>query len=209
MGDNNQNNNNQVQNPAGTGTATEQNQNPNTNTGGIDFGKFEEIIEKRLPGLMKSVLKSNGVEDDSDISGIISAYQNSKTQAQNAVNQELETLRKENEGYKARERQANIDSVVNATAKSLNIDTEKLAMMKYDLGDAVDKAGKVDADKLKTVLEDLATKAPWLKTENTSANNENNNNNNSGFKPGNNTKPATTAEERAALIKEVEKQLRI
>lgn len=205
MGDNNQNNNNQVQNPAGTGTATEQSQNPNTNTGGIDFGKFEEIIEKRLPGLMKSVLKSNGVEDDTDISGIISAYQNSKTQAQNAVNQELETLRKENEGYKARERQANIDTVVNATAKSLGINTDYLARTRYDLGDAVDKDGKVDASKVKSVLEALITDAPWIKETKTETKPENN----SGFKPGQGGKGTTPEQEREALIKALEKRARV
>lgn len=194
MGDNNNQNNNQEtnnqnNNGTGTGTVTEnQNQNPNNNqnTGGIDYAKLDEIIEKRTNSLLKSVLKSNGVEDENELSGIISAYRNSKTQAQNAQNDRIAELEKENQAYKAKERENAINSVVNSTAKTLGIDTDRLSMMKFDVSVAVDKDGKVDADKMKQALEALVEKAPWLKSEtNNNANNQNNNGNNGGFKPGN------------------------
>ena len=194
MGDNTNNNqetNNNQNNGTGTGTVTEnQNQNPNNNnnqnTGGIDYAKLDEIIEKRTNSLLKSVLKSNGVEDENELSGIISAYRNSKTQAQNATNERLAELEKENQAYKAKERENAINSVVNSTAKTLGIDTDKLAMMKFDTSEAVDKDGKVDAGKMKTALEALVEKAPWLKNENAdNNNNQNNNGNQNGFKPGN------------------------
>ena len=197
MGDNNQNNNqetnnNQNNNGTGTGTVTEnQNQNPNNNNnnqnaGGLDFAKLDEILEKRMNSVLKSVLKGNGVEDEGDLSGIISAYRNSKTQAQNAQNDRIAELERENNAYKAKERENAINSVVNSTAKTLGIDTEKLAMMKFDTSEAVDKDGKVDAAKMKQALEALVEKAPWLKNENAdNNNNQNNNGNNGGFKPGN------------------------
>ena len=195
MGDNTNNNqetNNNQNNGTGTGTVTEnQNQNPNNNnnqnTGGIDYAKLDEIIEKRTNSLLKSVLKSNGVEDENELSGIISAYRNSKTQAQNATNERLAELERENNAYKAKERENAINSVVNSTAKTLGIDTERLSMMKFDVSVAVDENSKVDVDKVTKALEALVEKAPWLKseTDNNNANNQNNNGNNGGFKPGN------------------------
>lgn len=185
MGDNTNNNqetNNQNNNGTGTGTVTEQAQ--------FDYDKFEEIMtkvmSKREDSVAKSILKDNGIDGD-DLKDFLATYKAQKEAKANSATQELENLRKENEAYKAREKENAINSVVNSTAKTLGIDTDKLAMMKFDTSTAVDKDGKVNADKMKTALEALVEKAPWLKseTDNNNANNQNNNGNNGGFKPGN------------------------
>lgn len=171
-----ENNNNQNQDPnnnAGTGTATEQAQ--------FDYDKFEEIMtkvmSKREDSVAKSILKDNGIDGD-DLKDFLATYKAQKEAKANSATQELENLRKENEAYKAREKENAINSAVNATAKTLGIDTERLSMMRFDTSDAVDQDGKVDADKMKTALEALVTKAPWLKVDSTETQS-------SGFKPGN------------------------
>lgn len=185
MGDNTNNNqetNNQNNNGTGTGTVTEQAQ--------FDYNKFEEIMtkvmSKREDSVAKSILKDNGIDGD-DLKDFLATYKAQKEAKANSANQELENLRKENNAYKAKERENAINSVVNSTAKTLGIDTDRLSMMKFDVSVAVDENSKVDVDKVTKALEALVEKAPWLKseTDNNNANNQNNNGNNGGFKPGN------------------------
>ena len=159
--ENNQNNN--AQNTTGQNNA---NQTSST----IDYNKIQEMIDGRNAKTEDSVLKSyfqkQGLSAE-EMESAISAFKTQKVNQVNAQSRELseaqETLRKtqlENQRLK-------IEKKAYDFIDELNIDNKTMPYLlkMADLGNCVDKDGKVLEDTLKTALEKVVNDIPGLKKQ--------------------------------------------
>ena len=144
----NQNVNETNQNTETTNTNNKNNGNDNSEL----FTRLDAIIEKRLDGLTKSILKDNGTSDD-DIKDIISQYKTHKATKTKQTTDEIETLRKENASLKSQILEGKLSSAAIKVADKVGIDSKYLpqVMKLADLSN-VEKNGEIDEDKLSEAM---------------------------------------------------------
>ena len=115
----NKNVNETNQNTDTTNTNNKNNGNDNSEL----FTRLDAIIEKRLDGLTKSILKDNGTSDD-DIKDIISQYKTHKATKTKQTTDEIETLRKENASLKSQILEGKLSSAAIKVADKVGIDSD-------------------------------------------------------------------------------------
>jgi hypothetical protein len=184
--ENNTQNNQNVQDTQNTNNQNTQNTNdgvqnnqvnnaPDTNsTEWLD--KLDSIINKRIDGLAKSILKDNGVNDN-DIKDIISQYNSNKaTKAKNTVD-EISQLKAENASLKKRIMDGDLLTSANKQADKLNIDKKYISQVLKlaDLSKATD-GDKINEDALNEAMAKVVEECGVFKVS------KNNTESNSGFK---------------------------
>lgn len=175
----------------------ENKQNPTTNEGGIDttnaggvntnnaggidngansndalFKKLDEILEQRGNGIVKNILKQNGLDDDG-VKDVLAAYMESKKSKKTEVETELANLRKTNEELNNKLKASEKNAIVAKQAKELGI-TETNLKFVTKLADFsnIEKDGKYDEEAIKSALEAVINEVPAFKTETKSDNND-------------------------------------
>ena len=131
--------------------------------------KFDELLTKRMDGVAKSILKSNGMEDD-EIKTFIESYRAKKKEAEDSKINELELLKSENESLKKSIYQTKLNDELNKLANELNFDSKYTSQI-IKLADmsGVRNKGEVNSEKLKEavnkVLEECEVFKNTKKTE--------------------------------------------
>ena len=131
-----------------TETTNTKNENDNSEL----FTRLDAIIEKRLDGLTKSILKDNGTSDD-DIKDIISQYKTHKATKTKQTTDEIETLKKENASLKSQILEGKLSSAAIKVADKVGIDSKYIpkVMKLADLSN-VEKNGDIDEEKLSEAM---------------------------------------------------------
>lgn len=114
--------------------------------------KLDSIINKRIDGLAKSILKDNGVGDD-DIKDIINKYKSNKAAKVKTANDELEQLKTENASLKKKIMDGDLLIAANKHAEKLNIDKKYISQVLKlaDLSKATE-GDKVNEDALNEAM---------------------------------------------------------
>jgi hypothetical protein len=129
--------------------------------------QLDKIVERRVPGLIKSALKENGVTDDEEIKAIVDSYRANKGTASKETAAQLEALAAENAALKAAQLKVTLDAAVAKVAGTLEVAPERVLALAKLAGDgiakAVDKDGKIDEAAIKKALEDSLKDVPEFK----------------------------------------------
>jgi hypothetical protein len=152
-------------NAGGVNTNNAGGMNNETNTNDALFQKLDEILEKRSNGIVKNILKENGL-DDSDIKDVLASYTESKKSKKDAVETELATLRQTNAELNNKLKASEKNALVAKQAKELGIAESNLKFV-TKLADFsnIEKDGKYDEEAIKSALETVINEVPAFKTE--------------------------------------------
>jgi len=112
--------------------------------------KFEEILNKRIDGVAKSILKANGMEEDEEIKSFIASYHQKKEENNKKITDEMEALKKENEELKTNAFKNEVETSIKGLSGKLGFDekyTKQITKL-ADLSDIKNETGKVSEEKL-------------------------------------------------------------
>jgi hypothetical protein len=128
---------------------------------------FDSVIERKMPQIMRSALKEQGIEDD-EAKGIITAYrEGKKTQADTGAKQ-LADLEAQVATLTAEKQQAALSAEVTRIATELDVDPTRITHLSKlaDLSAAV-KDGTPDGKVVKAALEKVLEDVPEFKKQQT------------------------------------------
>lgn len=130
------------------------------------FKKLDDIIEKRSQGIIKSVLKDNGIED-SDIGEIVAKYKEAKKAGKEKSVNDMQSLKAKNSALESELLNIKLNNNAATIATEIGLDTKKLtyAMKMADLNGVVND-GAIDSAKLKDALTKVLTDIPEFKSTN-------------------------------------------
>lgn len=128
------------------------------------FTKLDEIITKRTNGLVKSILKEQGVDGD-ELKDLVSAYNTNK---QNKAKEQIENktkLRNENTQLKEQLSDMKFQGEVNKLASELEFsqDADKYLSKLINKNEYLDDKGEIKVDDLKKGMEQVLKDFPALK----------------------------------------------
>lgn len=135
----------------------------------IDYGKIEEIVNKRqqstADSVLKGYLKEQGLTGD-ELTQAINEFKNQKAQAQKNAQQEQENMKLENQKLKTQIINSNIDSKVTTLAVNDGVQAEKIPFLLklIDRKDLVNDKGEIDEAKCKASIENVVKAFPDFKT---------------------------------------------
>lgn len=139
-----------------TQETTEQNNNAGTTTAKNTENfeeKFDEILNKRMDKIAKSILKDNGMEDE-EIKNFIKSYHTKKEESSKKITDEIETIRKENEALKTSIFKNELEHNIKGLAGKLGFDekyTNQITKL-ADLSGVKDADNKINAEKLEEAI---------------------------------------------------------
>lgn len=145
------------------------------NTSQIDYGKIEEIVNKRqqstADSVLKGYLKEQGLTGD-ELTQAINAYKNQKEEAKKTAQQEQENMRLENQQLKTQILNSKIDSKLTALAGNEGVKADKIPFLLklVDRTGFTNEKGEIDEAKCKSAIENVLKAFPDFK-----ANVQNNN----------------------------------
>lgn len=151
---------NQAQPAAGT----QQNANNQQATPQDWTAQLDEILNKRLDGIAKSILKSNGVED-ADIGDILKQYHAGKKKATDDAQAEHTRLADENKALRAQILEGQVQTKAAALLEKVGANAKYLTQVLKlaDLTEAT-KDGKIDEAKLEAALKKVVDDCDAFKT---------------------------------------------
>ena len=146
------------------------NQEPNVGTGDETknndalFEKLNEIVDKRTAGIVKSILKENGVEDD-EIKNVLNDYRQYKAKKVQTTATEIEELRRQNNDLNQRIKTGEKNAIIAKAASELGISNENLQYVRKlaDLSN-IEKDGHFDEEAIKSALQAVLNDVPAFKT---------------------------------------------
>jgi hypothetical protein len=149
----------QVQQPAASATTTEINKEEL-------FKTLNEVLDKRTDGLLKSILKTNGVEDDGELKSLIAEYKNHKATKTKVAEDELATLKRTNAELNQRIKTGERNTAIAKVAAQLGISDGHLKYV-TKLADLtnIEKDGQFDEELIKAALQTVIDEIPAFKTE--------------------------------------------
>lgn len=121
--------------------------------------KFDEILNKRMDKIAKSILKDNGMEDE-EIKNFIKSYHTKKEESSKKITDEIEAVKKENEVLKTSIFKNELEHSIKGLSGKLGFDEKYTSQITKlaDLSEVKDATGKINAEKLEEsinkVLED-------------------------------------------------------
>lgn len=145
------------------------------NTSTIDYGKIEEIVNKRTQSttdsVLKGYLKEQGLTGD-ELTQAVNNYKNQKAAQQQAAQQEQENMRQENQQLKAQILNSNIDSKLTALAGGEGVQAEKIPFLLklVERKNLANDKGEIDEAKCKEAIGEVLKAFPDFK-QNVQANN--------------------------------------
>lgn len=112
--------------------------------------KFEEILNKRIDGVAKSILKANGMDEDEEIKSFIESYHQRKETESKKINDEMEALKKENENLKAEKFKNELKETIKGLSGKLGFDEKYVNQIAKlaDLSEVKTNDGKISEEKL-------------------------------------------------------------
>lgn len=123
---------------------------------GIDsvLDKLDAIMEKRMSGLAKSILKSNGIEDDAEMEQIVAAYKNRADTAKVAAEAKIKDLEGKNIALINERNETRVKEEARAIAKELKIRDGYIShvLKLADTKEVITESG-VDKEALKKAME--------------------------------------------------------
>lgn len=155
---------------AGTNATNSQPETVPTTTSTVNydeiFKKLDAVLDKRSEGITKSVLKDNGYED-AEMKDILTQYRASKQAKANEADNQITTLTNENAQLKATLQKERLDNEALKQAASLNVDDKTVPYLikMADLSKCLNDKGEVNADEVKTALEQVLNDIPSLKQQ--------------------------------------------
>lgn len=147
-----------------------------TDTNAELLDKLDGIVNKRIDGLVKSILKDNGIGDD-DVKELLGKYKSNKAAKAKTANDELEQLKTENASLKKKIMDGDLLIAANKHAEKLNIDKKYISQVLKlaDLSKATE-GDKVNEDALNEAMAKVVEECGVFKI------NKNTTEANSGFK---------------------------
>lgn len=115
--------------------------------------KFDEILNKRMDKIAKSILKDNGMEDE-EIKNFIKSYHTKKEESSKKITDEMESIRKENEALKTSIFKNELENNIKGLSGKLGFDekyTNQITKL-ADLSEVKDEKGKINAEKLEEAI---------------------------------------------------------
>ncbi len=111
--------------------------------------KLDKILEKKIPGLIKSILKDNGMQDD-EIKEYINSRNQRKVENSKKITDEMEALKKENAELKTNAFKNEVETSIKGLSSKLGFDEKysKQISKLADLSDIKNEDGKVSEEKL-------------------------------------------------------------
>ena len=150
-----------------TNTTTQNTQTTETTDNSELFDKLDAILEKRIDGLTKSILKDNGTNDD-DIKEIISQYKAQKAVKTQQASDELKQLKKENALLKSTILDGKLSASAVKVAKKLDIDDKYIPqVMKLADLSKVTIDGEVNEEALNQAMAKVIEECDVFKKANT------------------------------------------
>ena len=153
-------------------TTTEPTQEPNVGavTGEKNndelFKTLDEILSKRSDGILKSILKANGVEDDDELKTLLNEYKSNKATKTKAAEDELATLKRTNAELNQKIKTGERNSVIGKVAAELGISDSNLKYV-TKLADLtnIEKDGQFNEELIKAALQSVIDDIPAFKAE--------------------------------------------
>lgn len=132
------------------------------------FKMLDDILEKRSDGIVKNILKTNGVEDDTELKSLLSEYKSNKATKNKAIDDELANLKRENAELSQKIKMGERKSVIAKAASELNISADNMKYVEKlaDLSN-IEKDGQFDIEAIKTAFQSVIDEIPAFKTETT------------------------------------------
>lgn len=139
--------------------------NNETNSNDALFQKLDGIVEQRVNGIVKNILKNNGLDDDG-VKDVLASYLENKKAKKTEVETELANLRKTNEELNTRIKASEREALIAKQAKELGIAENNLKFV-TKLADftKVEKEGQYDEEAIKSALQAVIDEVPAFKTE--------------------------------------------
>ena len=137
----------------------------------IDYGKIEEIINKRSSKTQDNVLigylKQQGLSGE-ELDQAVTNFKNQKEQAAMQAQQEQENMKLENQQLKAQILNTNIDNKLSSLAAAEGINTDKIPFLAklIERDGLSDEKGNVLEDKVKEAMNAVIKAFPDFKGEN-------------------------------------------
>lgn len=128
------------------------------------FSKLDEIITKRTNGLVKSILKEQGVDGD-ELKDLVSAYNTNKQNRVREQNENKTKLKNENTQLKEQLSDMRFQGEVNKLSSELEFsqDADKYLSKLINKNDYLDEKGEIKVDELKKGMEQVLKDFPALK----------------------------------------------
>jgi hypothetical protein len=154
---------------------TTPNNNAGANNGGnssnngvnLNYNELANVLDKRQDGLLKSLLKQQGISDN-ELSQAITMFKDSQAQKVNEEKTRIATMETENQTLKAQLQDMQLNNVANQVALELGIESSKIPyiLKLADLKTAINEKGEIAQDTVKTVLNKVLEDLPEFKTSN-------------------------------------------
>ena len=134
----------------------------------IDYGKIEEIVNKRSSqtqdSVLKGYLKQQGLSGE-ELNQAITNYKEQKQQAEIQAKQEQENMRIENQKLKAQILNSNIDSKLASLAAAEGVKADKIPFLAklIERKGLSDEQGNVLEDKVKEAMNNVIKAFPDFK----------------------------------------------
>lgn len=151
-------------------TQEEQTQGQEEQTQQLDlneiFSKLDGILERRLDGVAKSILKDSGIAED-ELKDVIAQYKTQKnTKVQETTNR-LTELERENEELKASIINAKVQTIANAKALELGVDKNAVAYVTKlaDFANVTNDKGEVNEEVIVAAITKVLEDIPALKMQ--------------------------------------------
>lgn len=153
-------------------TAAETKQEPSAGTVTDDknnealFKMLDDILAKRSDGIVKNILKGNGVEDDEELKSLLNEYKSNKATKSKAVDEELAALKRANEELTQKIKMSERNSVIAKAASELNISADNMKYVEKlaDLSN-IEKDGQFDVEAVKAAFQSVIDEVPAFKSE--------------------------------------------
>ena len=130
------------------------------------YEKIEEVANKRIDGIVKNILKNNGVEDDEELKSILNGYKQHKANKTKAADAEIENLRRVNAELTGKIKTGEKNAVIGKAAAELGISPDNLKYVEKlaDLSN-IEKDGQFDVEAVKTAFQSVLEAVPAFKSE--------------------------------------------
>ena len=117
------------------------------------YQKIDEIAGKRMDGIVKNILKSNGIEDDEDLKNLLNGYKQHRESKATAATTEIETLKRQNAELTNKIKSGEKSAAITKAASELGVSSENVRYIAKlaDLSN-VEKDGQYDVEAIKAAI---------------------------------------------------------
>lgn len=116
------------------------------------YAKMDGMLAKRVDGIVKSILKSNGAEDD-EVKEFLNGYRSRNKEKETKIGEQIEALTKENEALKKSIFEGKFKTAVDGLADKIGFDKKYTnQIIKLANLEGVNENNEVNAEKLENAI---------------------------------------------------------